>query len=99
MAQLRLKILFHTFFKIDSHTQYAVKGLSTVGGTLFSLEADHLIVCSIFNVKHDGTIDFSINQKSWVHQPIKFSVFSRRDLYNKTSPLPGIEPGTFGFVA
>ena len=37
---------------------------SRLGDPLFFKMADHLILCSIFNVKHDGTIDFSGNQKS-----------------------------------
>ena len=34
---------------------------------------------SIFKVKHVGSIDFSINQKTTVQEPSKVSVFSRQE--------------------
>ena len=40
---------------------------------------DHLIRCNDFIAKNDGNIDFSINQKNGVQEPVKNSVFSRRD--------------------
>ena len=40
---------------------------------------------SIFIVKHDGIIDFSINQKITVQEPGKVLVFSRQEkLYSQT---------------
>ena len=41
--------------------------------------ADGGIQRSIFIVKHDGSIDFSINQKIAVQEPGKVSVFSRQE--------------------
>ena len=41
--------------------------------------ADGGIQRSTFIVKHDGNIDFSINQKTVVQKVIKFSVFSRQE--------------------
>ena len=41
--------------------------------------ADGGIQRSIFIVKHDGSIDFSINQKIAVQEPGKVSVYSRQD--------------------
>ena len=40
---------------------------------------EHLIQSSIFDVKHDGNIDFSINQKTFVQELVKDLVFSRQD--------------------
>ena len=41
--------------------------------------ADSGIQRSTFIVKHDGSIDFSINEKILVQEPGKVSVFSRQD--------------------
>ena len=41
--------------------------------------ADPGIQRSTFIVKHFGTIDFSINQKTAVQESLKVSVFSRQD--------------------
>ena len=41
--------------------------------------ADHLIGDNHFNVKYDGSIDFLINQKTFVQVPIKVSGFSRQE--------------------
>ena len=49
------------------------------GGPLKIKIADHVIQSSIFDVKHDGNIDFSINQKTFVQELVKDSVFSRQD--------------------
>ena len=51
----------------------------TVGDPLKIKIDEHLIESSIFNVKHDGNIDFLINQKTCVQEPVKVSVISRRD--------------------
>jgi len=48
--------------------------------------ADGGIRWSTFIVKHDGSIDFSINQKIAGQEPSKVSVFSRQD---KTDAPPG----------
>ena len=48
-----------------------------VGGSLKIKMADGGIPRTTFIVKHDGTIDFSINQKIAVQEPSKVSVFSR----------------------
>ena len=36
---------------------------------------EHLIRYNHFNVKHDGNIDFSFNQKTGVQELVKVSVF------------------------
>ena len=41
--------------------------------------ADGGIQRSIFLVKHDGSINFLINQKTGVNKPGKDTVFSRKD--------------------
>ena len=41
-------------------------------------------------IKHDGSIDFSINQKTSVQELIKVLNFSRQE----KQPRPGIEPGS-----
>ena len=41
-------------------------------------------------VKHDGSIDFSINQKTSVQELIKVLDFSRQE----KQPRPRIEPGS-----
>ena len=47
--------------------------------------ADGGIQRSTFIIKHDGSIDFSINQKISVQEPGKVSVFSRQEkLYSQT---------------
>ena len=61
--------------------------------------ADGGIQRSIFIVKHDGSIDFSINQKMAVQESVKVSVLSRRDLGRKSLRCPGIEPGTSAWQA
>ena len=61
--------------------------------------ADGGIQRSIFIVKHDGSIDFSINQKIAVQESVKVSVLSRRDLGRKSLRSPGIEPGTSAWQA
>ena len=53
--------------------------------------AEHLILYNDFNVKHDGNIDFLINQKTCVQEPVKILVFSREETY---VPRPGIQPGS-----
>ena len=61
--------------------------------------ADGGIQRSIFIVKHDGSIDFSINQKIAVQESVKVSVLSRQDLERKSLRSPGIEPGTSAWQA
>ena len=56
--------------------------------------ADGGIQRSMFIVEHDGSIDFSINQKIAVQESVKVSVLSRRDLGRKSLRCPGIESGT-----
>ena len=53
--------------------------------------AEHLILYNYFNVKHDGNIDFLINQKTFVQESIEVSVFFTS---GKKVPLAGIEPGS-----
>ena len=52
---------------------------SIVGGPLKIKIAEHVIQRSIFNVKHDGNIDFSINQKTFVQELVKDSGISRQE--------------------
>ena len=53
--------------------------------------ADGGIQRSTFIIKHDGSIDFSINQKIFVQEPSKVSVVSRQEkLY---FPDRGSNPG------
>ena len=61
--------------------------------------ADGGIQRSIFIVKHDNSIDFSINQKIAVQESVKVLVLSRRDLGGKGWRCPGIEPGTSAWLA
>ena len=61
--------------------------------------ADGGIQRSIFIVKHDGSIDFLINQKMAVQESVKVSVLSRRDLVRKSLRCSGIEPGTSAWQA
>ena len=51
----------------------------TLGGPLITEIDEHLIQSSIFDEKHNGNIDFSINQKTFVQEQIKDSVFSRQE--------------------
>ena len=46
-----------------------------VGGFLKIKIDAHLIQGTIFNVENDGDIDFSINRKTGVQEPIKDSFF------------------------
>ena len=41
--------------------------------------ADGWIQRSILRVKHDGSINFLINQKTSVQEPVKVSVFSHQE--------------------
>ena len=50
------------------------------GGSLRIKMADGGIERSIFIVKHDGSIDFLINRKTAVQEPVKVRVFSHQDL-------------------
>ena len=50
-----------------------------LGGSLKIKMADSGIQGSTFIVKHNGSIDFSINEKISVQEPGKVSVFSRQD--------------------
>ena len=44
---------------------YLIKEVHSYQGARYRIEiADLLIQCSTFNVKHDGNIDFLINQKT-----------------------------------
>ena len=54
-----------------------------LGSSLKIKMADGGIQRSTFIVKHDGSIDFSINQKIAVQEPGKVSVFSRLDFNSK----------------
>ena len=51
-----------------------------LGGSLRIKMADGGIQRSTFIVKQDGSIDFSINRKTAVQEPVKVRVFSRQDL-------------------
>ena len=66
----------------------------TLGGSIKIKIADGAIQRSIFIVKKDGSIDFSIDQKIAVQELVKVSVLSRRDLGRKSLRCPGIETGT-----
>ena len=44
-----------------------------------------MIQGTIFNVENDGNIDFSINRKTCVQEPVKDSVFSRRDFHSRST--------------
>ena len=70
-----------------------------VGGSLKIKMADRGIQRCTFIVKHDGGIDFLINQKIAVQESVKVSVLSRRDLGRKSLRSPGIEPGTSAWQA
>ena len=61
--------------------------------------ADGGIQRTIFIVKHDGSIDFSIYKKIALQQSVNVSVLSRRDLGRKSLRSPGIEPGTSAWQA
>ena len=50
-----------------------------LGCTLNIKMTDHFIRCDDFIAKHDGSIDFSINQKISVQELGKVSVFSNQD--------------------
>ena len=52
--------------------------------------AEHLLLYNDFNVKHDGSIDFLINQKTFVQESIKVSFFSRQE---KNFPNQESNPG------
>ena len=41
--------------------------------------AAHLIQSTVFHLENDGNIDFLINRKTGVQEPVKDSGFSRRD--------------------
>ena len=66
----------------------------TVGGSLKIKMADGGIKRSIFLVKHDGSINFLINQKISVQEPVKVSVFQ---VWIKRYYRLGIEPGSPGY--
>lgn len=51
----------------------------TLGSPLKIKIDEHLIKSSIFDVKHDGNIDFLINKKTFVQEVIQVSVFSRQE--------------------
>ena len=52
-----------------------------VGGPLKIKIDEHLIQSSIFDVKHNDNIDFSINQKTFMQELVKDSVFSPQDFH------------------
>ena len=45
---------------------------------------------SLFKVKHNGSVDFSINKKTSVQELVKVSVYSRQD---KTVPYRKLNSG------
>ena len=55
--------------------------------------ADGGIQRSTFIIKHDGSIDFSINQKISVQEPGKVSVFSRQKkiIFPDRGSNPGLQ--------
>ena len=55
-----------------------------------------MIQSSIFNLENDGDIDFSINRKPCVQEPVKDSVFSRRD-FNFIKPQSRINMRGFQY--
>ena len=72
------------FIKVPSIQFYPFSLLSTgrisiLGGSLKIKMADHGEQRSTFIVKHDGCIDFSINEQICVQEPGKVSVFSCQD--------------------
>ena len=78
---------------------YSTASAYSVGGSLEIKMDDPGIQRSIFKVKHDGSIEFWINQKIAVQESVKVLVLSRRDLGRKMLHLPGIEPRTSAWQA
>ena len=62
--------------RISEVSQKKSEERCSVGAPLKIKLAEHLIQSSIFDVKHDGNIDFSINQKTFVQELVKDSVFT-----------------------
>ena len=53
-----------------------------LGGSLKTKMRDPGIQSSIFNVENDGSIEFSINQKTSVQESAKVSLFSRQEKWS-----------------